>query len=483
MPQLRVKTGPNKGKVHELTRDVVQLGREAEVQVPDASASRHHAEVFAIGDMYFLRDLGSRNGTFLNEQRVEPDDQALLREGDLIRISNTQLVFEETAARRPEKPEFSSREEDFSDSIELDLEAETAAEEAPETTVEADIHFPVLFSLARACSSAFAVKALMDRICAITLEAVPAEEVYFFVREGGRLEPVAHKRRGKKSELKISATIAKRSLQHNRAILVSDAQSDKRFSASKSVIMQGIRSVICAPLAAHERVSGVLYCHSASVQGAFTDDHLRLVTAIALQAAVGIEAIAAREESRQQLLSVFRTILTAHEQASPTEPEGHSQRVHTAARAICKALELPPAEARTIELAALLHEIGKIGAPEGAFEREESRTHYALLGAQMLRKIDGLEDAAQAVEAHLERLDGTGGPKGLIGHQIPRSARIVGLADAFDRRLTAAGEKAEPAQAVKETLMGLNEVVKEKFDPEAFRGLARALRTGALKLS
>jgi len=479
MPQLRIKNGPAQGKTYPLSKDVVQLGREAEIQILDASASRHHAEIFAIGDMYFIRDLGSRNRTFLNDEELGPDDQALLRVGDLIRIGSTHVVFEEPSPRRPQEPEFTSGEEDLGATVELPLEAPRAGVEAD--TEEATLHFSVLYDLAKAFSSAFDVKTLMQKVCEIALQAIPADAVYIFVREEGKLVPVAHKRRVKEGELKISSTIVKRSLQHSRSVLVFDALSDKRFSASSSVIMEGIRSVICAPLVARDRLDGVLYLHSARVAHAFTDDHLRLATAIALQAAVAIGAICAHEESRRQLTSVFRTLIRAHEEALPPAHRGHSQRVGACAQAICQVMELPPTEAHTIELAALLHEIGKIGAPEGAFEREENRYEYATLGAQMLREIEGLEDVADAVEAHLERLDGTGGPRRLIGHQIPRSARVVGLADEFERRLSGAGEKTKRAEAIKQALMSLNQELKDKYDADVFRALVVALRRGALR--
>ena len=478
MPQLRVKNGPAQGKTYELAEEEIRLGREAEVQILDTAASRLHAEIFAIGDMFFLRDLGSRNGTHLNEERVTSDDQALLRAGDLIRIGSTQLVFEETAPPRDAVAEFTSGEEDFGATMELSLDTERVAG-AP-ADEEGSLHFQVLYDVARAASGAHDVRSLMQEVCDIALAATRADGAYVFVREEDRLVPVAHARRQGREAVKISSTIVKRSLQHRRAVLVSDALSDSRFSASSSVVIKGIRSVVCAPLSARDRISGVLYLHSSRVENAFTDDHLRLATAIALEAAMAMEALRAAERSRRQLLAVFRTVIHAYEEGSPHAAVGHSEEVHACARAICQALELPAAEARAAELAALLHEIGKIGAPEGAFERAENRCAYAALGAGMLRKIEGLEAAAAAVEAHLERLDGSGGPAGLVGSQIPRSARIVGLADEYTRRLPASEGRSRSA-AVQQVLIGLNHDVPDRYDPEAFNGLVVALRTGALE--
>lgn len=485
MPQLRVKNGPAQGKIYDLKKDVIQLGRESEIQVLDTSASRQHAEVFAIGDMYFLRDLGSRNGTFLNDEHLEKDGQALLRVGDLIRIGSTQIVFEEPAPPREDEPQFTTGEEEIAANVELHLDPAQIGSAEPKTA-EASIHFSVLYDMSKAISSAFDVKGLMLKVCDISLEATPADGAFIFVREEGKLIPVAHRRRGEHhTSVQVSSSIIKRSIQHNRSVLVSDALRDKRFSGSSSIVMSGIRSVICAPLVAHDRITGVLYLHSSAIDRIFNDEHLRLVTAIALQAAVAIEAMRSREEARRQLISVFRTLMTAHEEASSAAAnKGHSDRVYACAQAMCKTLDLPAVEAHTIELAALLHEVGQLGMPEGAFGREDARFACAALGAQMLRRIDGFEEVAIAVENHLERLDGTGGPRRLIGHQIPRPARVIAIADEFSRRYAGAiAAKAKPADAVKQALMSLNEECGEKFDADLFNGLVLALRSGSLKLA
>jgi HD-GYP domain-containing protein (c-di-GMP phosphodiesterase class II) len=476
MPQLRVKTGPAAGRTYDLKREVLQLGREGEIQVLDALASRQHAEVFAIGDMYFVRDLDSRNGTYINEERLDPDDQALLRVGDLIRIGTTQIVFEDVASEA-EEPEFVGEEdEDFGATMELPLEGAEPAEGGEDRAFQ----FTVLYDMAKTMSKAFDQKGLMQKLCNCSLQVTPAEAAYVFVHEGKKLVPRAHKRRDKAQPPKISASIVKRAIQHKRSVLVADAGQDQRFAASQSIVMKGIESVICAPLLAHEHVVGVLYLQSSTMKRAFTDDHLHVVTALALQAAVALEAIRAHEESRRQLLSAFRTVLGAYERASDAEMAGHSESVHECALAICRAMELSPAETHRVGLAALLHRVGRIA--EGASASDEGTPHqYASAGADMLRHIDGLEDIAAAVEAHRERLDGSGGPKGLIGHQIAHEALIVGVADEFTRRLESLSEGEDRSQAVKQVLMDLNAEAGERYDSDAFNALVVALRTGAYR--
>ena len=93
MPVVRIKSGEGAGTEFELGEAPLVVGRDdrAEIQIVDQGVSRRHAEFFRIGEMYFLRDLDSRNGTFVNEERVKEE---LLRDGDEVRIASTVLTFE-----------------------------------------------------------------------------------------------------------------------------------------------------------------------------------------------------------------------------------------------------------------------------------------------------------------------------------------------------------------------------------------------------
>src|SRR3990167_9537950 len=94
MPYIRVKTGPNKGKIFEVKDAVITIGRDDNqtIQILDQGVSRQHSEIFRIGEMCFIRDLHSTNGTFVNDQRVTEE---LLRSGDQVLIGSTLLVFED----------------------------------------------------------------------------------------------------------------------------------------------------------------------------------------------------------------------------------------------------------------------------------------------------------------------------------------------------------------------------------------------------
>lgn len=123
-----------------------------------------------------------------------------------------------------------------------------------------------------------------------------------------------------------------------------------------------------------------------------------------------------------------------------TETEGHSKRVTAYTIALARAMELSPANIRTIARGAFLHDIGKMAIPDAillkpgkldADEQTVMRQHCAR-GYDMVRKIPFLSEASEIVHSHQEHYDGTGYPRGLRGNDIPLGARIFAVADALD---------------------------------------------------
>ena len=144
-----------------------------------------------------------------------------------------------------------------------------------------------------------------------------------------------------------------------------------------------------------------------------------------------------------ELEDTYRTTLEALGSALDTRDVGthaHSRRVVGYSLALARAHNLPESQMRDIEHGVLLHDIGKIGIPDGILlkpgplgpeEWKIMRTHPDL-GRRLVEPIPFLRGAVPIVYHHHERWDGTGYPVGLRGESIPLSARIFAVADAFD---------------------------------------------------
>jgi HD-GYP domain-containing protein (c-di-GMP phosphodiesterase class II) len=119
---------------------------------------------------------------------------------------------------------------------------------------------------------------------------------------------------------------------------------------------------------------------------------------------------------------------------------GHSERVASLSQALAIAAGLPPAAADIIAQAGRLHDLGKIGVPEGVLRKAGPLTdeewalmrRHPLTGAQILAPLEFFGDGMLIVRHHHERFDGSGYPDGLKGAAIPIGARIVAVVDVYD---------------------------------------------------
>lgn len=143
--------------------------------------------------------------------------------------------------------------------------------------------------------------------------------------------------------------------------------------------------------------------------------------------------------SNSHLLDVVTSLANTID-AKDTYTKGHSTFVSRYSEALAKAIGLPEAEVERIRLGALLHDIGKIGIPENVLrkptmltdEEWEIMKQHPVIGAEkVLAPNESLRDLIPMVKYHHEHWDGSGYPYGLKGEEIPLSARIVAIADAY----------------------------------------------------
>ncbi|MFJ8541329.1 HD-GYP domain-containing protein [Streptomyces sp. NPDC093586] len=160
---------------------------------------------------------------------------------------------------------------------------------------------------------------------------------------------------------------------------------------------------------------------------------------------------------------------------------GHSERVGHASMMIARELGLDDERVETLRFAGILHDVGKLGVPtrllrkDGPLTPEERRVIelHPEYGHEMVRGIRFLGEARAAVLHHHERLDGSGYPYGLAGGQIPESARVVAVADAFDAMTsTRSYSRARPVPAA---VAELQRCAGTHFDPRMVGALVRAL--------
>lgn len=160
---------------------------------------------------------------------------------------------------------------------------------------------------------------------------------------------------------------------------------------------------------------------------------------------------------------------------------GHSERVGRATAMMAAELGMDDERLEVLRFAGILHDVGKLGVPtrvlrkDGPLTPEERRVIelHPEYGHEIVRGIDFLGEARSAILHHHERLDGSGYPYGLAGAEIPESARVVAVADAFDAMTsTRSYRRARPVSAA---VAELRRCAGTQFDPRMVRALVRAL--------
>ncbi|MCZ6603377.1 MAG: GAF domain-containing protein [Planctomycetota bacterium] len=478
MPYIEIRDGWNKGMVYEIEASKLTIGRDDDETIPiyDQGVSRRHAEIFRVGEMYFIRDLGSRNGTYVNEERIEEE---LLRVNDRVRVGNTELVFREGPASKDIPDPVMSHDKklkETSTTIEYRLDHVDPADldEPEDKNLAGDARrMQILVAAARALAEERNPERLLDTVVRLASEAVDADHGYVFVRSSDKQElaiGARYERGGKKSPT-VSTSVIKKVIRESRALLITDAATDPRYSGKSSVISKGIRSVICAPLLSMKELQGVLFIHSHRQDRAFTERDLELATAIALQAGIAYQSISFFRTQEAILMQAVSTLLAAAQLSDPSAAD-RSRGVARAASAIASVMRLPLEENRRIQLSALLHTIGDLGKPEN---KDEPPIDAALRAEALLRENSQLSPLIPGIKHQNERVDGKG-PAGLKGDAIPISARILAVAKEYQRALEK-GDEPSPKQA----LVELKEGEKNGLDTKVLEALRIAFRKGTLE--
>jgi sigma-B regulation protein RsbU (phosphoserine phosphatase) len=275
----------------------VSIGRASDCSIPikDRYLSRKHAEIIADGNSWILKDLGSANGTYLNGSRVERDEQ--LKTGDRIRLGDTEIVFE-TSDRSTDRF-IAVAESAVSATIAIPVHDIADKPEAQDVA-----RLQTLTLLARELIEDRPMEELFGFIVDRVMEHLhPSRAAIALLGHDGRSFTKVEVRRQDEtdaSELTISHTLLADIVEEKKALAFVDVEADEKLRTAKSIIMQGIHSILCAPLMIGNSVVGVLYVDYLFTQRQISEDDVRLVAQIGRFAAIKLETTRLREEAIQK---------------------------------------------------------------------------------------------------------------------------------------------------------------------------------------
>jgi serine phosphatase RsbU (regulator of sigma subunit) len=285
MPTIRFENGPHNGTDFSFDNDIV-IGRSrtADLMVEDASVSRRHAALKVSHGEWFIEDLGSENGTYVNGRRVTRP--TCVKAGDQLTLGAIMARVAETMTR----PSAASPRMAAS-AIDPGAAKVVLSMPAEERTAES-LRLSFMNELGRITGQTFDQQALIAFVLDQLLVLFPAAERAFvllgdetsasLVTAGTRL------RAGAAPGAVLSRTLLKTAIDKREAIVVTDVQADSRFKGAESMFLAGIRSAMCAPLVFDQRVYGIIQIDRGKSTVSFDRDDMAMLVGIATHTAMAL---------------------------------------------------------------------------------------------------------------------------------------------------------------------------------------------------
>ncbi|MDI1243259.1 MAG: adenylate/guanylate cyclase domain-containing protein [bacterium] len=331
------------------------IGRSNEnsIVLNDRRVSRKHAHIVADGEGFRIVDGYYENGAlkrsvnhvFLNGS---PTLEKLFAQGDIVIIGESELTFLDVLpqpfipehhvsyasasvaapaiARNAQTITDSAQGIDYDDKplgqTQMKISANEIIGRQSHLSIESAVASPdeikdlrrkarmleLLYEMSRSIGTVFDLKEIFDRATDLIFRGSPADRVVALLADetlDGKildysLVPVGVKVRDEKMDssadsITISRTITQKVMREKVALLSQDAKTDAQFLGAESIVSQGVRSTICAPLITESNVHGVIYADRLDPFAAFTSDHLELISAVAAQTAVTVETVKAHK--------------------------------------------------------------------------------------------------------------------------------------------------------------------------------------------
>jgi hypothetical protein len=421
----------------------LRIGRLPDLPVclEDESVSRQHAELVRTDDGWTIVDLGSSNGTFLNNSRIGRTSQRV-RKGDVLRFGRVTVRVDDLLDRAPAVIKASGQ------LVRVESAAVRSWDEAvgglDPTGDQWDYRGRELVKLMRSGYRLSHARSLEEGLKAVLDDAVAAFDaqrggVFLADGPGGELTLRCVSVPGQGPHSPPSRTLAGRAFRGGRSLLFADCQQSDGLPIPESVSRGTMASIVCAVLRSPDAPLGVLHLDRGPLQPLFTEADLYLADSLTAALALGVERRQLLDRQQEQLVQTVTALAQAVE-LRDRYTGGHTHRVTNYALVLAEELGLPVADRRLLQVATPLHDIGKIAVDDAVLRKPGTLSGpeialmkgHVLSGVEIVQMVPGLAWALPVVRSHHEKWDGSGYPDGLAGESIPLPARVVAVADAFD---------------------------------------------------
>lgn len=435
------------------------------------------------GNRVRIVDLESKNGVFVNDERVK---SAVVSPSDTIRLGAS--VSLQLQSGSVERTVFAAEAQPTTTRILHQSPVKSQPSITMSLSADATARLRSIVDVIDLIHQEMDTQRVLARIVDVVDSLFAPDRTFVILLDKkGELTPAVFKSRERGRGGRISYTIVRKVVDERTALLTQDAISDERFKAGRSIIIGGIRAAMCAPIATGERVLGAIYADTVDRMRLFNKVDMELLGAVAKQAALALHRAQLMESVERAYHSTVRVMVAAVE-AKDEYTKGHSERVTTYTLRLADRVGLTGRRLDILRLSALLHDIGKIGVPEhilnkpGRLSDEEFEVirRHPEVSYRIIKSIesDDANEIARIARYHHERFDGKGYPDGVKGKQIPVFARLIAICDTYDAMTS--HRPYRPPLPKERVLQEFERGAGTQFDPAITALMIRLLKEGEI---
>lgn len=291
MARLYILGGSERGKSFALEGDLVIIGRgpESNIRVGDQSVSRRHLEIIRKGNKYFIKDLHSKNGTYVDGEKIEPGKPFEIVQGLPIAIGKTLFCIGEAYLGEDEALVT------VLDSVDLAKEmSESGTVFVQDRPMTPQRNMELLYKVSHILKQSLDINEILKNILRdllVLLKRIDRGVFILIDRKTGELsDPISHlKKENGASSKSFSRTIVNRVVKKGEPVVMLDTLNEDEADLSASMKFMKVRSVMCVPLISRSQLRGVIYMDSVNKPYGFRRDDLSLISALSVPAAIAIE--------------------------------------------------------------------------------------------------------------------------------------------------------------------------------------------------
>lgn len=489
-----ITRGAQSGRRMTIVQWPATIGRDANSVIPvdDNRVSRYHARIKKRDQLYILEDLQSKNGTWLNGDKVS---NAVINSGDKILVGDTEIVFLTPEAQIDLATEMLELEHHATsanfDEVggPIDIAKEGSADALPQARrvgpeYESGLHslttdlLAMIFEIHANILTADSLKDCCANILKglHTLNPDISRSVMFLWTSASRnLIPLAARHSGKTSRFSFSKRALESVVARKQGLVLSPGSASGTEVSRHRVIL---------PLIHQGDLLAIVQLEVDHIPAVISTEAIAVSRFLLERSAPSLDSFILRQDLESYSVGMIEAMVATLE-AKDTYTHGHSERVSRYSLAIAEEMNLDREVKKLLLMSSLCHDIGKIGIPDAILrkaallnpdEYEEMKQH-PVIGANIVSHLPNVKRFISGIKYHHEKWDGSGYPDGLVGENIPFFGRIVAVADVFDAMVS--GRSYSGFLDEGDAVQRLTEE-KDIFDSDVVRAFGQAWQSGRL---